>query len=79
MTYLSLHPLTIREWREKNGGKNTAMGVMHLKKREPAKDVADDWGNCHREPTGFDNSQTSAILVTSLRTPCRLKLNPKTR
>jgi hypothetical protein len=39
---LRFTPLTIREWREKNGGTNAAMGVMHLKKLGPAKDVADD-------------------------------------
>jgi hypothetical protein len=37
------------------------MGVMHLKKGGPAKDVADDWDNFQREFKGFD-SQTGDIF-----------------
>jgi hypothetical protein len=51
----SLHPLTIREWREKNRGTHAVMGVMHLEKGRPAKDVADDWDNFHREFKGVDS------------------------
>jgi hypothetical protein len=32
MTPVCFTHLTIREWREKNGGTNAAMGMMHLKK-----------------------------------------------
>ena len=31
------------------------MGVMHLKRGRPAKDVADDWDNFHREFKGVDS------------------------
>ena len=75
IAYISLQPLVIRERREKNGGKNAAMGVMYLEKRGRAKDVADDW---RKESTRFD-SQTSDIFSRIAKGPLSVKIKSEDR